>query len=226
MTVTIEQVRAHIEGIVAAKCGNATAGQRAAIVERLMDQDAVRDEVLRPIMLREDIGAEMNLDTILRTEPDVIRAAPSVADIIEHNARKYRENLGYEPPTEVRMNLYREFADADADERLATGVEAGIAPKNAETSPPGRAPGSQDYHNWPIDDPRFSDVLRERGFDVNNLLPSKRREYIEALQAQSYTNLQRAADATSAALSAKTAVGRPLTAEDRITAHRLNEERK
>lgn len=224
MTITLEQVRQHIEGLVAAKCSNATPGQRQALVDRLMDQDAVRDEALRPLIMRDDIGAEMNLNTILRNEPATIRAVPSVADIIEHNTRKYRENLGYDLTPEARTNLFREFENADADKRLSTGVEAGIA-KNAEASAPGRTPGAQDFHNWRIDDPRFSDVLRERGFDVNNLLPSKRREYIEHLQSRSYTHLQRAADATSAAIT-HSATGRPLTAEERITQHRLNEANK
>lgn len=226
MTITIEQVRQHIEGLVAEKCSKATPGQRQALVDRLMDQDAARDEALRPLIMHPEIGAALNLDTILRTEPATIRAVPSVADIIEHNARKYRENLGYEPPTEVKMNLYREFADADADKRLATGVEAGIAPKpSAETNPPGRTPGAHDFHNWRIDDPRFSDVLRERGFDVNNMLPSKRREYIEHLQAQSYTHVQRINDTTRTAIEQRATI-RPLSAEQRITQHRLNEARK
>lgn len=224
MTVTIEEVRQHIEGLVAARCSNATPAQRAALVARLMDQDAVRDEVLRPLMMREDIGAEMNLNTLLRTDPSMIAAPPTGADILASRGADYRERMGYDAPAELRMNWHREIEGMDADARLATGVKAGTAP--APSASPSTQQTGNDYHTWHVDDPRFDvEIKRRWGHDPWNILPSKRREYAEALQRTSQTELQRR-DAAAAQYIEHHASGRPLTAEERITAHRLNAARK
>lgn len=220
---TVEDVRNHALALVAQHAPNATAGQREALVERLFQRESVaetlKDESLRAVLLNPDIGLAPALANLLRCDPGLIKAVPSVGDVFAFESKIAGD--GWSP--EQRLARYREIERMSADERLATNAEAGLADKAQPPTQQQSTPGSKDFHNWKDDDSRFDDEIKRRfGQDTWALPPSRRAEYVHAFKRESNRPVLNPTQAYELRSLGEIDPSK-MTAEQRVTLARLQE---
>lgn len=175
-----------------------------------------------------NVWAECNaLDHIKRAladRSDITARIPSELDVTNHLVNERVAALGEHRRPEIMINAAREAAAMTEEQRARSGAKASepTAPTDSTAS------SGRDYHNWDISDPRFdAEIKRRWGYDSWNIPATKRREYAEALQRESYTPLQRKDDFAENELAhLSQTTGRQLSPEERITQFRMAQMRK
>lgn len=226
MTITVEQLNRHIAGVVAEKCPSASPGQRAAIVEKLMQLDAAKNDQTRHILLLDEIGVTLDLQRLLREQPELIKAAPTAADLLAHRVAEYEATAGAKAEPHQRLQWSREIDQMDADARLASGVEAGSAAP-ASTTTTTKQPDAGAFHSWSASDDRFDAEIQKRwGYAPGTITMTKRAQLIAGLQGSSRAQAQERNERAADELNSIEATGRELSPKQRLDAYRLANQAK
>lgn len=112
---------------------------------------------------------------------DGIKPIPSAADVARHLLAERVAVFGEHMRGQLAIELFREAERMSDAERIATGAPVGAAidpSETPDTAKPLHARG-YDWAGWDFE------VSKRTGTHVANVLPSKRREIIDALKAES-----------------------------------------
>lgn len=123
------------------------------------------------------------IDIALADSPELTKPDPGAEAVAEHLLAKSLEVFGRERIGELRVDAYRRAQAMSPQERIATGVDAPPpAQVVSEGSPTKAVPLHAQPYSWSGWD---AEVSRITGVHPANTLPSKRREIIDRLKAES-----------------------------------------